>query len=180
MPVIIISDYEEKQRKTTNLGINRNKDKERIYRYIEGKLGVKEKFCSRGRSNNNSKYNVEHTGENPAPIRQFNLQGAYIDNKNNVVIKNPKNFGLQPYCIKCERAYRRGRLNKWLGYYGELSEPEIYNNYRKIYGELATCSMCKTSKPPEDFQSQEEWIVACIIPAKFVRNHIRKLRVVAG
>ena len=138
-----------KQRKTKNLGLNRSRDKEKIYQYIENILGIKKKYCARGTSKKKSKYELVHGGKNPLPIRNFNLEGAHINKKGKVIIK--KKPGLQPYCISCERKYRRGRLNKWRNKYSKLSTKEIYQEYRKNYGELCHCSMCGKNKKPEDF-----------------------------
>lgn len=138
-----------KQRKTRNLGINRSKDKEKIYKYIEDVLKIKEKFCARGTSKKESEYSFVHEGKNPLPIRDFNLQYSYIDDKGNVRI-NSKD-GLQIYCIPCERKYRRGRLNKWSDKYSKMTDKGVYDNYRKNYGKLCHCSMCGKMKKPEDF-----------------------------
>ena len=89
----------KKQRKTKNLGLNRSKDKEKIYQHIEKVLGIKNKYCARGTSKKKSKYDIVHEGENPLPIRNFNLQYASIqDGKIEL-----KGDGLQVYCIPCER-----------------------------------------------------------------------------
>ncbi len=138
-----------KQRKTKNLGINRSKDKPKIYDYIEKELGIVEKYCDRGTSIKKSKYQIIHEGKNPLSIRSFNLLGAYIDLSGKVIIKNPP--GLQAYCIECERKYRRGRLNKWYEKYSKLSDKEIYEEYKKNYGKTCHCSMCGKEKKPEEF-----------------------------
>jgi len=138
------------QRKTTNLGLNRSKGKEKIYSYIEKTFGPT-KVCSRGNSKQKSKYSVVHIGPNPAPIRSFNLQGSHIGTTGKVVITKPETFGLQPYCIACERAYRRGRLNKWNAIYSKLTDAQVYAAFRKNYGPTCRCSRCKKDKRPEDF-----------------------------
>lgn len=136
------------QRVTKNLGLNRSADKERIYRYIETKLGIKKKLCSRGTAGRKSKYGFSHVGENPLPIRNFSLQYAYIDSKGRAQVKKD---GLQTYCLKCERAYRRGRLNKWYAVYSKMTDKEVYANYKRNYGSTAHCSRCGKDKKPEDF-----------------------------
>jgi len=139
----------KKQRVTTNLGLNRSQDKEKIYRYIENVLGIKEKYYSRGTSDKKSKYGVKHKGPNPLPIRFFNLQYAYVDTDGNIKIESKD--GLQTYCINCERAYRRGRLNRWYKKYAKMSDEEVYEDYKKNYGMTAHCSRCGEDKPPEEF-----------------------------
>lgn len=137
-----------KQRITKNLGLNRSADKEKIYKYIENILGTKTKFCSRGRSRLKSKYDLTHVGGNPLPIRMFNLDGAYTDSTGEIHVKRT---GLQPYCIACERKYRRGRLNKWFEKYSKMTKAQIYASYKKNYGQTAHCSMCGKDKKPEEF-----------------------------
>lgn len=138
-----------KQRKTKNLGLNRSSQKEQVYSYIENTLKIKEKFCCRGNSKKKSKYNITHSGLNPLPIRKFNLEGAFVNSNGNVIIE--KKPGLQPYCIDCERKYRRGRLNKWSDKYSKMSDNEVYAEYKKNYGQLCHCSRCGKDKIPEDF-----------------------------
>lgn len=136
-----------KQRTTRNLGLNRSRDKEKIYRFIEANFG-KTKYCSRGSSKLKSKYDLVHVGSNPLPIREFNLQAAFVDSRGRVIIRGS---GLQPYCIACERKYRRGRLNKWLEIYSKMTDLEVRNSYIKNYGPTARCSRCSKSKSPEEF-----------------------------
>lgn len=135
------------QRKTKNLGLNRTREKEQIYAYIESKFSPL-KYCSRGRSKRKNRYGVVHEGKNPLPIRDFNLQAAYLK-ANKVQISSGD--GLQPYCISCEKKYRRGRLNRWLEYYSGKSDREIYSMYRRNYGSLCSCSKCSLKKLPEEF-----------------------------
>ncbi len=137
------------QRKTRNLGMNRSKDKERIYRYIENVLGIKEKLCSRGTSDKESKYGFVHEGKNPLPIRNFNLLNVFIDENGEVVLKSKD--GLQANCMSCERKYRAGRIAKNKRKYSNLSDKEIYEEYKKNYRDLKICSRCKKDKKPEDF-----------------------------
>lgn len=138
-----------KQRKTKNLGINRSKDKEKIYQYIENVLGIKEKSCARGTSKKESQYGFVHEGKNPLPIRNFNLQYSYIDDKGKVVITSRD--GLQIYCIPCERKYRKGRLKKAEKKFEGMSDEQIYSYFKKTYGKLCRCSMCGEMKKPEEF-----------------------------
>ena len=137
-----------RQRVTKNLGLNRSADKGKIYKYIEDVLRIKVKYCSRGRSKRKGKYGVVHIGKNPLPIRAFNLDNAYIDSTGRVrVVKT----GLQPYCIACERKYRRGRLNKWLAIYSKMTDEEVRVAYKKNYGPTTRCSRCNKDKKPEKF-----------------------------
>ena len=97
-----------KQRKTTNLGINHSKDKEKYYLMLE-KSGISTKHCSRANpKNKNSQYNIVHEGKPVLPIREFNLLPSKAKN----VLKSGKKLtagnSLQAYCIVCERKYRRG------------------------------------------------------------------------
>ena len=138
-----------KQRKTRNLGINRSKYKEQIYQYIENGLGIKEKLCSRGTSKKINKYGVVHEGKNPLPIRNFNMDDAYVNSNGKVVIGSGD--GLQPYCISCERKYRAGRLNKNRNKFSGMRPEEIYNYYKRNYKNLKKCSRCEKEKRPEEF-----------------------------
>lgn len=136
------------QRKTKNLGLNRSKDKESIYRYLEGVLGITTKRCGMTRV---CQYGFKHSGANPLPIRNFNLLNVAINN-GKVIIKSKD--GLQTNCISCERKYRSGRLKKWHKKYDSLTEEEICEEYRKNYPELGglkRCSRCKIEKTPEEF-----------------------------
>ncbi|MCL5125529.1 MAG: HNH endonuclease [Deltaproteobacteria bacterium] len=136
------------QRKTKNLGLNRSKYKEKIYKYIENKLKIKMKYCSRGSSKQKSKYGVIHNGKNPLPIRRFSLMGANVVRGNVIIDEAP---GLQPYCIDCERAYRRGRLNKWNNKYSKMTDKRVRAAYVKNYGAYCRCSRCGKKKRPEAF-----------------------------
>lgn len=138
-----------KQRITKNLGLNRSKDREKIFQYIENVLKIKEKICSRGNSKRKIKYDFEHTGPNPLPIRYFNLLRVNFDSEGNIVLKSKD--GLQPNCIYCERKYRAGRISKNKEKYSNLSDKEIYKEYRVNYRGLKTCSRCKKDKKAEDF-----------------------------
>tara|TARA_B100001250_G_C19347493_1_gene591861 strand:+ start:165 stop:353 length:189 start_codon:yes stop_codon:yes gene_type:complete len=61
-----------KQRKTTNLGINHSKDKEKYYLMLE-KSGILTKYSSRANpKNKDSQYNIVHEGKPDLPIREFN------------------------------------------------------------------------------------------------------------
>ncbi len=135
------------QRKTKNLGLNRSKEREKIFRYIETVLGIKEKRCSMG-SNKNA-YGIIHEGQNPLPIRNFNLLDCYVNFQGNVVIG--KGDGLQGNCMVCERKYRAGRIRKNRSKFLGMSHEEIYANYKKNYRKLKVCSACKKDKPPEEF-----------------------------
>jgi hypothetical protein len=128
------------QRETKNLGMNRSKDREKIFQYIENVLGIKEKYCSRGTSKKKDGAPFEHEGPNPLPIRNFNLLDTYIDEKGNVVINSRD--GLQANCMACERKFRRARINRYKKKYANMSDEEIRQNYIKEYGrKLRGCSI---------------------------------------
>jgi hypothetical protein len=136
------------QRKTKNLGLNRSKDREKIFQYIENVSGIKEKRCG---MTNMSKYGFNHTGRNPLPIRNFNLLDVSIENGK--VIIHSKD-GLQANCMSCERKYRAGRSKKSRSKYSNLTPEEICDEYRKNYtalNGLKKCSRCEQEKIPEDF-----------------------------
>jgi hypothetical protein len=137
------------QRKTKNLGLNRSKDREKIFRYIENDLGIKEKLCSRGTSKRKDGAPFQHEGKNPLPIRNFNLRNVRINSNGKVVIKSKD--GLQANCMACERKFRAGRTNRNREKYGKMSKEEIYENYKKEYRSLKFCPMCNQDKKPEDF-----------------------------
>jgi len=138
-----------KQRKTKNLGLNRSEDREKIYLYIENKLGIKEKLCARGNSKKEIRYKFNHEGPNPLPIRNFNLLKVFIDSNGEVIISSKD--GLQSNCIPCERKFRTGRLLRYKKKYSQMISKEIYEEYKKDYRNLKVCSMCKQDKTPEEF-----------------------------
>jgi len=134
-----------KQKKTINLGINRSKDHDRLYRHIEEKLGIKEKKCSRGQSGRRGKFGLKHQGKNPVPIRQFYLLDIYIDPKTDKVVLN-KGDGLQGACIACDKAYRAARSKKNNRRFKDFSADQIRKNYIREYGKFKGCSMCDPGK----------------------------------
>jgi 5-methylcytosine-specific restriction endonuclease McrA len=139
-----------KQRETKNLGLNRSKDREKIFQYIENVRGIKEKLCSRGTSKRENGASFQHVGKNPLPIRNFNLLDVYIDSNGKVVI-NSKD-GLQANCMACERKFRLARILRNKKKYEKMTDEEIYKNYKKEYGRLLKkCSVCKIEKEPRDF-----------------------------
>ena len=140
-----------KQRKTKNLGLNLSKQKEKIYQYIEEVLGIKEKFCGRGNQGKSKRFGLTHEGKNPVPIREFYLlmKNVKIDSSGKVTIS--KGDGLQGSCIKCDKAYRRARINQWSKIHSKMTKEEIDSEYRKNYGALKHCTPCGKDKPPEDF-----------------------------
>jgi len=131
------------QRKTKNLGLNRSKDREKIFQYIENILRIKEKTCSRGNSKN-KKINFEHTGRNPQPIRNFNLLNAIINLNGEAIIKSKD--GLQSNCKDCERKFRNLRTLRSKNKYEKMSPEEIYSHYKKNWGEFKGCSICDPGK----------------------------------
>ena len=131
-----------RQRITKNLGLNHALDNPSKYRYIEEKLQITHKHCSRGNAETpHHRYGFMHEGPNPLPIREFNFQSSSKDL-------------LQPNCRSCEKKFRRGRLDRYRKIYGEMTKEEICSHYRKKYGEYKTCnhSHCSIGKqPPENF-----------------------------
>ncbi|MEJ2267614.1 MAG: HNH endonuclease signature motif containing protein [Nanoarchaeota archaeon] len=137
-----------KQRETKNLGLNRSKNREKIFRYIEDVLGIKEKRCGMVKM---TKYGFKHFGRNPLPIRNFNLRDVNIVN-GKVILGSQTKDGLQPNCMACERKYRRGRLDKHKLKYEGMTDKQIYDNYKKEYNRTSKrCSMCKIEKDPSEF-----------------------------
>ncbi len=137
------------QRKTKNLGLNRSRDKRKIYRYIEKELRKKEKFCTRGNKGKLGRFGLKHEGKNPLTIRQFYLLDVYINPSGNVIIN--KGDGLQGACIKCDKAYRRARINRWSKKYSNMTKEKINEEYRNNYGKLKHCTPCDKDKTPEKF-----------------------------
>src|SRR3990167_2969482 len=111
------------QRQTKNLGLNRSKDREIIFQYIEQVKGITMKKCGMTRL---SQYGFKHSGKNPLPIRNFNLLNVNIINGK--VIIESKDV-LQTNCMYCERKYRAGRLNKYKTKNINLTPQEIYKEY---------------------------------------------------
>lgn len=137
------------QRKTKNLGLNRSKDREKIFQHIETVLGIKEKYCSRGTSKRLNGANFKHTGKNPLPIRNFNLLNVHINSEGKVIINSRD--GLQANCMACERKFRQGRIKRSRKKYGSMTPEQIYEEYKKNYRLLKVCSRCKQDKRPEEF-----------------------------
>lgn len=139
-----------KQRETKNLGLNRSKDREKIFQYIEDVLGIKEKSCSRGTSKKKDGASFQHAGKNPLPIRNFNLLNVHIDPKGKIIINSRD--GLQANCMACERKFRLARILRNKKKYEKMTDNEIYQNYKKEYGrQTKKCSMCKLEKDPSEF-----------------------------
>ena len=126
------------QRTTKNLGYNRSKNKEFIYKQLEER-GIFEKICSRANSSRELKdNNFFHEGPPMVPIREFNLQAS-------------SNDGLQANCRNCEKKFRRRRINKNSEKFYGLSKDEIVRIYMDGYGQYKTCGMCNKSLSPLDF-----------------------------
>ena len=138
------------QRKTKNLGINRSRSNPEVYDYIENVLGIKEKFCGRGKRGKLGKYGLVHKGKNPLPIREFYSLGASINPSTGKVEIKSKD-GLQGACINCDKAFRRARIEYSAKIHAKLTPKEIYGKYKKDYRGLKVCSICKEDKIPEDF-----------------------------
>lgn len=127
-----------KQRNTTNLGRNQAIRQKNVYQELERK-GILLKKCSRSSTVPHKKYGFVHEGPNPLSIREFNLQTSSKD-------------GLQPNCKSCERKFRRGRINRNSQVYGDMTEKEIYENYKHRYGvKLKKCGRCQVEKEPMEF-----------------------------
>ena len=127
-----------KQRKTKNLGTNQANKHELVYSKLI-KLGITTKKCSRSTVKPHENYNFVHEGDNPLSIREFNLQTSSKD-------------GLQPNCRNCEKKYRRSRINKNKAFYKNITNEEIYANYKIKYGiNKKVCGRCNIEKVPEEF-----------------------------
>jgi hypothetical protein len=140
-----------KQRKTKDLGYNRSENREELYKYIENRFGMKEKFCSRGSTKRKNRFGLVHKGKNPLSIRKFNLHRIFPDGQGGYLVKSKD--GLQSSCRVCEMDYRSGRSKRSRGKYDNYTPEEIYANYRKEYGKFKGCSMCDLDKKlirPED------------------------------
>ena len=134
-----------KQKKTRNLGLNRSKDHEFLYNYIEKELGIKTKKCGRGANGRLGKFGLAHQGPNPVPIRNFYLHDIYIDPNTKKVVVGKTN-GLQGACIACDKAYRAARSKTNNNKYKNLTDEQIRINYIKNYGQFKGCSMCDPDK----------------------------------
>ena len=138
----------KKQRKTKNLGINRSRVKEDVYKFIEKKFG-KEKRCCRTASKN--KFGLGHVGKNPAPIRNFALLVNNCTFSDNGKIVSCKRIPLQGACIECDKKYRRARIKTARGIFKDMSDENIRDYYISNYGPLFECSVCGKKLKPERF-----------------------------
>ncbi len=120
-----MSDTFKTQRKTKNLGLNTAKTQDESYAEIEAKCSTAR--CSDGK----------HEGERVLPVRKFYL--------------NKGGKGLQGACITCQKNYRANRIQRSREKFRNMTKPEIYEWYRKTYGETARCSKCDTCKSPSEF-----------------------------
>lgn len=128
----------KKQRDTVNLGKNQAVRQEEVYLDLESK-GIFLKKCSRSSKVPHKKYGFVHEGPNPLAIREFNLQTSSKD-------------GLQPNCKSCERKFRRGRIIRNSLVYANMTELEIYENYKHKYGvNIKKCGKCLREKDPKEF-----------------------------
>ncbi len=123
---------------SNNLGKNNTLNHEKIYAYIENKIG-KTKKCVFGHKRG-SKTGVKHEGEQLVPIRNFETKGCSIDHMGRVIIKGGD--GLQGFCINCSKRRRKMRL--------EMSRKKNeggYDIYEKEYDRITKkCSVCEQDK----------------------------------
>jgi hypothetical protein len=129
----------KKQRNVSNnLGKNNTSNHEKIYKYIENKIGPTKK-CNFGHKKG-SKTGVKHEGPEDVCIRNFPLKGCSINENDEVVIKNGD--GLQGFCRTCDTRRRRKRLD-----ISREKNKGGYDTYEKEYGKITKkCSVCKKDK----------------------------------
>lgn len=138
----------KKQRETRNLGINRSRVKEDIYKFIEKKFG-KEKRCCRTVSKN--RFGLGHVGKNPSPIRNFALLVNNCTFSDDGRIVSCKGIPLQSACIECDKKYRRARITTARDMFKDMSDEDVRNYYVNNYGALFRCSVCGKRLRPERF-----------------------------
>lgn len=138
----------KKQRETNNLGINRSRQKEEIYKFIENKFGP-QKRCSRTLLKN--KFALMHEGKNPLPIRNFALliNKCVFSDKGKII--SCTKIPLQSACIECDKKYRRARIEASRNVFKDFSNEDIYLHYIKTYGSFKKCSVCKKNLKPKEF-----------------------------
>lgn len=144
-----LNDTKAKQRVVNNnLGKNITNHHTRLYNYIEKRLGPV-KRCTFGHTRG-SKTGVKHTGDMEVPIRDFELKGCMINDKDEVVIT--KGDGLQGFCRTCSKSRRHARITQEKSAKQNKSNEEIQTIYRNKYGtDTKKCSRCKQTKHLDHF-----------------------------
>ena len=132
-----------KQRKVSEkLGKNITSKHEKIYSYIESKIGPM-KDCMFGHIRG-SKTGIKHEGEKSVLIKDFELKGCNINELGEVIINNGD--GLQGFCRDCSKKRRKKRL--------EMSREKNkngYDTYENEYGKKTKqCSLCNEEKEIRD------------------------------
>lgn len=128
-----------KQRAVGDLGINNSDVKSECYNWMRmnGK-GVAR--CCRS----------THEGERVLPIENFNLLNVSKSRKDGCI--DYKLVTVQSYCIKCEREYRRNRIEKCKTKFYSMTPEEIRRNYISTYGiDTKKCSKCKNDVGIDNF-----------------------------
>ena len=124
--LLLPDSHIKSQRKTKNLGVNTTKTQDQSYAEIESIH--KTAKCSDG----------NHQGDRILPVRMFYL--------------NKGGKALQGACITCQKNRRANRIKRSRQNFEGKSKEEIYEMYLATYGQTKTCSKCKSSKPPSEFQ----------------------------
>ena len=120
------------------LGKNATCEHEKIYNHIESILGPTKK-CNFGHVRG-SKTDVKHEGNENVLIRDFELKGCTINEKDEICIIGGD--GLQGFCKDCSNRRRKRRL--------EMAREKNnggYDTYEKEYGKnTKKCSVCSEEK----------------------------------
>ena len=121
-----------------SLGKNITSEHEKIYNFIENKIG-KTKNCNFGHVRG-SKTGVTHEGDQNVPIREWELKGCSINDNGEVIIN--QGDGLQGFCKNCSKRRRKKRLE-----ISRTINQGGYDTYEKNYGKnTKKCSVCKEDK----------------------------------
>jgi hypothetical protein len=131
------------------LGKNITKDHAIIYDEIEKRIGPTKK-CNFGHTHG-SNTGVTHEGCVDVPIRDFELNGATI-NEEDKTVKISKGDGLQGFCRVCSNRRRKARITREKEAKKDKTPEEIYQLYVTKYGKnTKKCSRCKNDKTLSDF-----------------------------
>lgn len=138
------------RRVNANLGRNNTRHHDKIYAYIESRLGPT-KPCTFGKKRGGGKYGIVHEGPIDVPVRHFRLRYARWEEETcRVLIEHGD--GLQSHCTTCDDRYRAARLQTCSRRFQGLTTEQIYERYHHVYGKVSkTCSQCKLEKGVHHF-----------------------------
>lgn len=144
----VVQKQKRQRRVNKNLGKNNVQHYDKIYAYIEQRIGPT-KLCNFG-TKRGCKYGIVHEGCPDVPIRNFRLRGSRYDETTRSVVID-KGDGLQGHCTTCDDRRRSARKNECRSRFDYMTSHQIYEWYSSEYGSSKRCSQCKCERSMHDF-----------------------------